>query len=227
MELKRSVSPNPIEVYKRLLNFFGRQNWWPIDTQYHRKKGTNPFDEIVIGAILTQNSSWKNVEKALERLKREGELSLKYVLKTSPEVLEEFIKPAGFAHKKTLYLKEIASFIKSLKGAIPKRDQLLKVKGIGPETADVILLYGYNLPSFIIDKYTLRWFERFYGYRLDYKGAKAFFENSLAQNVLVYKEFHALLDELGKNFCLSNNPRCRECPLRGLCRFAERDPFGI
>jgi endonuclease-3 related protein len=206
-----------IGVYLSLLHFFGKQNWWPIDWEYHKRNKTNPFDEIVIGAILTQNTSWKNVEKSLERFKREGKLSLKFVREIPLEEIHYLVQPAWFYKQKSVYLKEIADFIRSLKGAVPKREELLKVKGIGKETADVILLYAYNRPSFVIDKYTLRWLERFTGKSFNYDSAKRLFETLLPKNVPVYKEFHALLDELGKNFCLKRETKCEICPLKDKC----------
>ncbi len=204
------------KVYLRLVESFGYQNWWPVDWEYHLKEGGNPFDEIVIGAILTQNTSWRNVERSLERLKMVKKLSLIWILKTPLKELENLIKPSGFYRQKARYLKEVASFLLSLKGAIPSRENLLKVRGVGRETADVILLYAYNVPTFVIDKYTLRWIEMFYGPKLKYEEAKSFFENSLAKNAEVFKEFHALLDELAKRFC-SVKPKCEGCPLKENC----------
>lgn len=213
------------EVYRKLLTHFGKQNWWPVDREYHLKNKTNPFDEIVIGAILTQNTAWKNVERSLERLKREGKLSLVWVERVPVEVLERIIQPSGFYRQKALYLKEVAKFIRSLRGAVPKREDLLKVKGVGNETADVILLYAYNRPQFVIDRYTLRWLRRFLGVEWDYRTAKRFFEENLPPNVPVYKEFHALIDELAKNFCRSKEVKCEKCPLRGECKF-RREAIG-
>ena len=211
------INADLFEVYLTLLSFFGKQNWWPIDWNYHLRRKTNPFDEIVIGAVLTQNTSWKNVERSLERFKEYGELSLRFVEKIPLEELHFFVQPTGFYRQKSIYLKEVAKFIRSLKGAIPKRGDLLRVKGIGKETADVILLYAYNVPSFVIDRYTLRWLERFIGRGFNYDTAKGLFEEFLPKNVPVYKEFHALLDELGKNFCLKREPKCDICPLRERC----------
>jgi endonuclease-3 related protein len=205
-------------AYLSLLKHFGYQNWWPVDWEYHRREGTNPFDEVVIGAILTQNTSWKNVEKALKGFKEKGQLSLKFVREAPLEVLQDLVKPTGFYKQKSFYLKGVADFIYSLKGAIPPRERLLEVRGIGRETADVILLYGYNQPSFVVDRYTLRWLERFLGFSTDYEGAKRFFENSLGINVPVYKEFHALIDELAKNYCTKREPKCEICPLREMCK---------
>ncbi|NPB05963.1 MAG: endonuclease [Aquificae bacterium] len=208
---------DPREVYARLLESFGRQNWWPIDREYHLRRGTNPLDEVVIGAVLTQNASWKNAEKALERLKEKGELSLRFVKEVSLERLKELVRPAGFYNQKAVYLKEVASFLLSPRGVLPRREELLKVKGVGRETADAILLYAYGVPTFVVDKYTLRWLERFYGLRTDYEGAKAFFERSVAKNAPVYSEYHALLVELGKRHCRARRPVCGDCPLRDAC----------
>ncbi len=212
-----------VEVYKNLLKHFGKQNWWPVDLVYHLKKKTNPFDEIVIGAILTQNTSWRNVEKALKRLKENGKLSLRWIEEVPLEELQELIKPSGFYKQKANRLKEVAKFIRSLKGAIPKREDLLGVKGIGNETADVILLYGYHRPEFVIDKYTLRWLKRFLGVEWDYSTAKGFFEENLPPNVPVYKEFHALIDELAKNYCKAKRMKCKKCPLARKCRFRREE----
>jgi len=133
------------------------------------------------------------------------------------EVLERIIQPSGFHRQKTLYLKEVTKFIRSLKGAVPKREDLLKVKGVGNETADVILLYAYNRPQFVIDRYTLRWLRRFLGVDWDYRTAQRFFEENLPPNVPVYKEFHALIDELGKRYCGAKNPNCLSCPISEVC----------
>ena len=208
-----------VEVYKTLLNHFGRQNWWPVDWKYHRREGTNPFDEVVIGAILTQNTAWKNVEKSLERLKERGKLSLVWIERVPSEELEDLIKPSGFYRQKAERLKEVARFIRSLRGAVPKRENLLKVRGVGNETADVILLYGYHRPEFVIDKYTLRWLKRFLGVEWDYPTAKRFFEKHLPPNAPVYKEFHALIDELAKNYCKAKKVECERCPLARDCGF--------
>ena len=208
-----------VEVYKTLLNHFGKQNWWPVDWEYHRREGTNPFDEVVIGAILTQNTSWKNVEKALQRLKGRGKLSLVWIEKAPLEVLEELVKPSGFYRQKAQRLKEVAKFILSTNGRVPRREELLRVRGIGNETADVILLYGYHRPEFVIDRYTLRWLGRFLGVEWDYSTAKGFFEENLPPNVPVYKEFHALIDTLAKNYCKAKEMECERCPLARECKF--------
>jgi len=144
------------KIYERLLSFYGPQNWWPAET---------PF-EVVVGAILTQNTAWRNVEKAIENLKREGILDPERILKTSDDVLRELIRPAGFYNQKLQRLKRVCKLIVDSGGLeelfkLPLdelRSVLLSVKGIGPETADAIILYAANKPTFVVDRYTHRVF---------------------------------------------------------------------
>ncbi len=206
-----------LRLYELLLNIYGFQGWWPIDANYHNRIGTDPRDEVIIGAVLTQNTSWKNVEKSLENLKRNGELSLEFVRSVSLERLKELIRPSGFYNQKAIRLKTVAEFInptdmvKTL-----SREELLKVKGVGPETADAILLYAGGKPNFVIDKYTQRFMRRFMGIDKGYDKLKVFFEENLPPELEVYKEFHALIDEHAKSYCRST-PLCRECPLKSFC----------
>lgn len=211
------------ELYSLLFRLYGSQGWWPVDRAYHSAKGTDPREEIIIGAVLTQNTSWKNVEKALENLKREGELSLRFVREINLEKLREFLRPAGFYNIKALRLKEVAHFFEPVaKVRYVEREELLRIKGIGEETADVILLYAGERLSFVIDKYTQRFMKRFMGIEGSSGELKSFFESNLPLDVELYKEFHALLDEHGKRFCRSI-PLCRECPLKRECISA--NPF--
>ncbi len=206
-----------LRLYELLLNIYGFQGWWPIDANYHKRMGTDPRDEVIIGAVLTQNTSWKNVEKSLENLKRNGELSLEFVRSVSLERLKELIRPSGFYNQKAIRLKTVAEFInptdmvKTL-----SREELLKVKGVGPETADAILLYAGGKLNFVIDKYTQRFMRRFMGIDKGYDKLKVFFEENLPPELEVYKEFHALIDEHAKSYCRST-PLCRECPLKSFC----------
>jgi len=200
-----------------LLDLYHFQGWWPVDIQYHKSKGTDSRDEIIIGAVLTQNTSWKNVEKSLENLKRYGELSLEFVRKVSLEKLKELIRPSGFYNQKAIRLKTVAEFINPTdRVKTLSREELLRVKGIGPETADAILLYAGERLSFVIDKYTQRFIKRFMNLEGDYHRLKNFFESNLPQDLGVYKEFHALIDEHAKRYCRST-PLCGECPLNSLC----------
>jgi len=208
---------SPYELYKFLLSHFGPQHWWPAET---------PF-EVVVGAILTQQVAWKNAEKAIENLKNANVLDLCKISNLSLEKLEVYLKPTGFYRQKAKRLKDICSYISkeynsNLKRLFNKetcslRAELLSLNGIGPETADSIILYAAEKPSFVIDAYTKRICKRLQlTDDLDYEPLKKFFENSLPKNVEIYKEFHALIVELGKNYC-KTKPVCKNCPLSKKC----------
>jgi len=206
-----------INLYERLLERYGEQNWWPIDEEYHEKHGTDPREEIVIGAILTQNTNWKNVEKALNNLKEEKLLSFKGIRISSKEKLEKLIKPVGFYRQKANYLKNFVNTYESVRDLEKtSREELLKVKGIGRETADAILLYALNRPSFVIDAYTKRLLSRLWNIYGNYEELKRFFEENLPKDLKLYKEYHALIDEHCKSVC-KKKPNCDLCPLTDLC----------
>lgn len=210
-------------LYYLLLDIYGFQGWWPIDREYHLLRGTDPRDEIIIGAVLTQNTSWRNVEIALQNLKREGELSLSFVRDSDTEKLKELIRPAGFYNLKALRLKGVAEFLNPTERVCwIDREELLSVKGIGKETADAILLYAGNRLTFVIDKYTQRFMKRFMGVDGDYEQLRLFFQSNIPKDLELYREFHALIDEHAKRFCRST-PLCGECPLKSLCISA--NPF--
>ncbi len=205
------------KLYELLFNLYGPQNWWPVDEEYHRKKGTDKREEVIIGAVLTQNTSWKNVERALENLKREGEFSLSFIREVNMEELKRLIKPSGFYNQKAERLKDIAHFLNPThRVKTIQREELLKVRGIGKETADAILLYAGDRLNFVIDKYTQRFVGRFLRIRGNYEDLKSFFEESLPRDLYIYKEFHALIDEHGKRYCRST-PLCGECPIKDIC----------
>ncbi len=203
------------ELFDILLDTFGPQNWWPGDSKF----------EIMIGAILTQNVSWRNVEKAIDNLKREDALSPDAVYKMDLERLEELIKPTGFYRQKAARLKRLSKLILKERGVDSYlqqkdlREQLLDIKGIGPETADSIVLYAGEIPTFVVDAYTKRIVERFYGFKGNYEDIKEFFQKSLLKDAETYNEFHALLVELGKKYCKKTGPRCGECPISHLCSY--------
>ncbi len=209
-------------IYKKLYACFGPQYWWP---------GESPF-EVMVGAILTQNTNWSNVEKAINNLKRHNVLSLKKLHKLPPKKLASLITSAGYYNVKAKRLKEFIKFLfkfyqanlkkMSLNDTENLRRELLAVKGIGPETADSILLYALNKPVFVIDAYTKRILLR---HRLikesaAYEEAQNLFMKNLKKEVKLFNEYHALLVKLGKEFCLKNKPRCNLCPLRGRERYA-------
>jgi len=206
-----------VQLYQLLLDFYGYQGWWPVDEGYHATKGTDPRDEIIIGAVLTQNTAWRNVEKALENLKRYGELSLEFIRQASAKELEELIKPSGFYRLKAQRLKHVAEFFNPT-DVVEKvsRERLLKVKGIGKETADAILLYAGGRLSFVIDTYTKRLFKRLYGLDGSYEDLKSYVEENIPKDLIIYKEFHALIDEHAKAYCKST-PRCGGCFLKNFC----------
>jgi endonuclease III related protein len=204
------------DVFHRLLDAFGPQHWWP---------GETPF-EIIVGAVLTQNTSWQNVERAIRNLKQ-SDLLDPHALYAVPVVeLEEFIQPAGYFRVKARRLRCLLEFlIERYDGSLDAmfqtnlstlREELLAVHGIGPETADSILLYAGGLPSFVVDAYTHRIFSRhgWIGFDADYHQIKDYVESELPQDAPTYNEFHALIVRLGKDFCKKSNPKCAECPLR-------------
>ncbi|MCS7171083.1 MAG: endonuclease III domain-containing protein [Aquificaceae bacterium] len=205
------------KLYKTLLDLYGPQGWWPVDEEYHTLKGTDPREEIIIGAVLTQNTSWKNVERALENLKKNGEISLRFIREAEIDYLRTLIKPAGFYNLKAVRLKSVAHFFNPLERLNSVgRGELMKVQGVGKETADAILLYAGNRLSFVIDKYTQRFVHRLLGVSGGYDDLKRFFEENLPRDIDLYKEFHALIDEHAKRYCRST-PLCGECPIKSLC----------
>ena len=202
------------EIYNKLDRTFGPQNWWP---------GETPL-EIIIGAILTQNTSWHNVEKAIMALYKNNHLT-PHALKTIPvKTLSLLIRSAGYHNIKAGRLKNFISFLYSeYNGSIKimarertktLRKKLLGVKGIGPETADSILLYALEKPVFVVDAYTRRILGRhnLLGYQSDYNSIQDLFTHNLKKSVKLFNQYHALLVKLGKEYCRPA-PRCSGCPL--------------
>jgi endonuclease III related protein len=181
-----------MRLYRSMLREYGKQRWWPAETRY----------EVVVGALLTQNTSWKNVEKAIANLKTAGALSPEKILRMRRSKLESLIRPSGFYRQKAERLKLLTRKYVELtrRGSPPARDELLAVKGVGKETADSILLYAFGLPHFVIDAYTRRFcaHHKLFESR-EYDDYKQFFESSLPRSVPVYKEYHALIVEWGKD----------------------------
>jgi endonuclease-3 related protein len=184
--------------YKKLLKAYGPQAWWPM------KRGFAPKEwEVCVGAILTQNTNWRNVERALDNLIKNKVVTPEATLKISAKKLEQLVRPSGFYRQKAERLKTLAKFVLGF-GSFEKfrkveRHKLLKAKGVGPETCDSILLYACNRPYFVIDAYTKR-FVRSLGLKpaRDYEPLRAYFETRLPKDVALYKEFHALIVEWGK-----------------------------
>ncbi|MFO8110133.1 MAG: endonuclease III domain-containing protein [Thermoplasmata archaeon] len=203
------------EMFEVLLDYFGPQAWWPGDGKF----------EMMVGAILTQNVSWKNVEKAIQNLKEAQVLEPEVLSEMDDHRLEALVRPAGFYRQKSARLKELSRIIlqyggvKSFLNLPDLRDTLLDVKGIGPETADSIALYGAEIPTFVVDAYTKRTVGRVWGIEGDYDTIKKFFENDLPRDVELYNEFHALVVKLGKEHCKKTNPDCPGCPISHLCSY--------
>lgn len=211
------AEPRIFEIYQKLYNHYGSQHWWP---------GDSPF-EIMIGAILTQNTVWHNVEKAINNLKQENLINPKRLAKLSKSELSVLIKPSGFYNIKAKRLMSFTNFINNkYSGRVEKmkqqklsvlRLQLLSVHGIGEETCDSILLYGLNKPIFVVDAYTKRIFSRheYFDAKTNYSLVQRFFMQNLPKSVKIYNEFHALLVTLAKDFCRTK-PKCTTCPINSL-----------
>jgi endonuclease-3 related protein len=207
--LNGEIVNNIQKTYNILSDRFGKQNWWPTTTE-------NRQFEIIIGAILTQNTAWKNAEKAIANLKKANLVDAKKILKTKKEKLAQLIRPAGYYSQKAERLKIIAKFY--LENKNPAREQLLNVKGVGPETADSILLYAYSRPFFVVDAYTKRIFSRLGLIKTrDYHEVQDFFHANLEKDEKMFNEFHALIVELAKRHC-NKKPVCEGCPLKITCK---------
>lgn len=232
--MERSRRKELLRIYKKLYAFFGPQKWWPGDT---------PF-EVMVGAILTQNTSWANVEKAIGNLKSRRLLFARALYRLPPRSLAKYIRPAGYYNVKAKRLRNFLKFLISGYGSDIKklsaapvsrlREELLSVNGIGEETADSILLYALNKPVFVVDAYTLRIMSRhgLVGEDADYREVQELFTRSLKDGLSLnnnggiiggktaglFNEFHALLVRLGKDFCSKSKPKCDLCPLGDLSR---------
>ncbi|MGQ9745052.1 MAG: endonuclease III domain-containing protein [Dissulfurimicrobium sp.] len=205
-------------IYERLYAHFGAQHWWP---------GETPF-EISVGAILTQNTSWSNVSKAISNLKVKGMLDPVVLYNLPHEAIAEAIRPAGYFNVKAQRLQAFVSFLverfnSSLDdmfstGLEKLRPMLLSIKGIGPETADSILLYAGGLPSFVVDAYTVRALLRhdLIDQYAAYEDVRSLFMDHLQEDTALFNEYHALWVALGKQYCKKNAPLCEACPLNGI-----------
>ncbi len=199
-----------------LRNHYDASSWWPVTDRRHRRF------EIAAGCILTQNTAWKNVERAIANLEEAGLLAPKKMLAVEEEELRTRIRPAGYFNQKAKKLRAFAEFYEKLGGRTPTREELLGLWGVGPETADSILLYAYDVPSFVVDAYTKRILGRIgmTGEKATYDGMKALFERTLAPDAKTYQEYHGLLVEHAKALCRTE-PRCAECFLRKGCVYGK------
>jgi len=214
---KAAANHKLLPVYETLLTRYGNLCWWPAKTPY----------EVIVGAVLTQNTAWSNVEKAIANF--DGSPTPEDVANAPITKLTEIIRPAGFFNQKAIYLKSVTAWYERY-GYDPKtvrrepleklRAELLSTKGVGEETADSILLYAFNLPTFVVDAYTKRLCVR---YPLkagnSYAQIKAYFEANIPKSVKIYNNFHALIVINAKEHC-RKKPSCYNCPLRGKCKQA-------
>ena len=235
MVLTRMTITPPL-LYAKLLNHFGPQHWWPVDQSYHQRNKSDARFEIIIGAILTQNTAWDNVEKAIMNLKTHDILTSQAMVAIDENNLKEMIQPSGFFNQKAHRLKDIAIFFHTKyhdnldlffnKPLTETRHELLSLNGIGPETADSILLYAGEQPIFVIDAYTKRICERipFKKSGKTYAEIQQFFEQHLQKHypkeqwMDLYKELHALLVIFAKTMC-KKKPRCTQCILKKDCKY--------
>lgn len=209
-----TAAPPFRSIYRKLLAAWGPQHWWPARNAL----------EMIVGAILTQNTAWGNVEKAIARLHRAGALRARRLHEAPLSKLAAWIRPAGYYRVKAARLRAFTTMLQRRHGGrlsrlfrrdtAALREELLAVNGIGPETADSILLYAARRPVFVVDAYTRRCLERHGWIRVGaaYDEIAACFTDCLPRDVALYNEFHALVVRLGKTFCRTQ-PRCAACPL--------------
>jgi len=226
---------NSLQLFSILFSHYGALNWWPMDYEYHKKHGSDPRFEVIIGAILTQNTTWSNVEKAIDALKQNGKLNINSIAECDIDLLKQLIRSSGFFNQKAVRLQTIAQYLKNNyqsdltvffnQELLDLRDELLTMNGIGPETADSILLYAGSKPIFVVDAYTKRLFSRLQiPIESSYDQIQKFVQNEFYHQYeneklpSLYNEFHALIVIHAKQFC-KKKPQCNGCSLMNYCSF--------
>jgi endonuclease-3 related protein len=217
-----------IEIYEKLLAEYGPQGWWPVTPpgELRPRYTGGPRDtaqrfEVAVGALLTQNTAWTNASRAIERLNEARILSPEGIDGTDKRALALMIRSSGYFNQKAKRLKLLARFF--MDGGEITREGLLDLRGVGLETADSILLYGFGKPFFVVDAYTRRIFDRLglLEGKAHHERIREIFERALPRDAVLYQEYHALLVEHAKRFC-RKRPLCGDCPLEDRCRAAER-----
>ena len=205
------------DIYDILFKTFGHQHWWPGDTQF----------EIILGAILTQNTSWQNVEKAIRNIKNAGLMAAAKIYALPEDCLAQLIRPAGYFNIKTKRIKSLLKWLfDNYEGSLEAvgnlsdhalREQLLGIKGVGRETADSIMLYAFGRAVFVVDAYTARILSRhgLIDEYCDYEQLRELLEGALPADAVLFNEYHALFVRVGKDYCRPK-PRCADCPLNCL-----------
>ena len=213
--MTENAADNLSRYYQRLFEELGPQQWWPAETRL----------EVILGAILTQNTMWRNAALAIARLREARLLELRRLREEAEERLQAFIRPAGFFRQKARTIRAFIDWLEAnhagslrrmfAKPAEELRSALLGVKGLGPETVDAILLYAGHRPLFVADVYSRRILARhgLLAASSTYAEAQEFIHHHLTPDPAVYNEFHALLVEVGKRYCRKDTPRCNQCPL--------------
>lgn len=227
-----------LHMYKALHSHFGTQQWWPVteEGKIHPEysggsKNEKQQLEVIFGAILTQNTSWKNVEKAIAELNKKNLIDINKINEIKQEKLARIIKSSGYHNQKAKKLKNFCHFLfKNYNGSLKElfkknieklRKELISVNGIGPETADSIILYAAKKPIFVIDAYTRRILNRM-GYKeKTYDELQKLFMQNLPNSERLFNECHALLVELGKSIC-KKQPLCNECPINRFCDYPKK-----
>lgn len=217
----RTVEKELIDIYDLLLSAYGPRFWWPAETTL----------EMVFGAILVQNVTWKSVAEVINKMNTSGLLDSLAILKTENEYLYEIIRASRYYRNKAKSLKEFSKHLQEkYDGNIERllaqrvetlREELLDIYGIGNETADSIILYGSGQPVFVVDAYTRRIFNRlgFFERKITYKSMQEYFSEALHPDVEMYKEYHALLVYHGSRVCLAKKPQCFKCALKPMCEY--------
>jgi endonuclease-3 related protein len=224
-EVNAGPRPALADYFTTLFQAHGPQKWWPGRTRF----------EVIVGAILTQNTSWTNVKRAIANLRRERLLTPTAIESISEARLARLIRPSGYFRQKARKLKEFVRFLRiNYQGSLNQmfrtptatlREQLLEVHGIGPETADSVLLYAGNHPVFVVDAYTRRILERhnLATGKETYEEIRELFEQSLPPNAPLYNEYHALIVHTGKEYCQARKARCDDCALRRFLPTAKKE----
>ncbi len=241
-ELKTRIE----DVYCRLFGEYGPQGWWPVipeegGSPAYRGGPRTPRErlEVMLGAVLTQNTAWNGARQALENLHRAGLLEFRSLLEAPSELLAPLLRPSGYFNQKTRKIKQLLQFLdhrypgrweeffREETGRM--RELLLEQHGIGPETADSIVLYAAGRPSFVIDAYTLRLFSRLElcGPKARYEELQAMFERALPRDPALFAEYHALIVRHCVERCRARAPHCRDCPLRRLCPWPDSHPAQV
>ena len=217
---EENITEKLFSLYNQLLAQHGHRKWWPADT---------PF-EVALGAILTQATSWRNVEKAMENLKSADAFTPEEIASISQATLERLIRPSRYFRMKAQkvrafveYIAERPMHVMFKQNVSELREELLSIYGVGPETADTIILYAAGKPSFVVDSYTYRLFSRlgWVAGNYNYEKLRALFMDNLPHDVDLFNEYHALIVGHGARVCHKKTPNCEECRLKTSCAYYE------